>query len=67
MTSAYFFDGRIKSSKAGLTNFEYCRDHETIGNYTHKPKIKRKKPTLVCQCVLWGVFCLGLKKYYDVT
>jgi hypothetical protein len=33
MTSAYFFDGRIKSSKAGFTNFEYCRVHETIGNY----------------------------------
>jgi hypothetical protein len=23
--SAYFFVGRMKSSKAGLTNFEYCR------------------------------------------
>jgi hypothetical protein len=22
--SAYFFVGRMKSSKAGLTNFEYC-------------------------------------------
>lgn len=24
MISAYFFVGRIKSSKAGLTKFEYC-------------------------------------------
>lgn len=24
ITSAYFFDGITKSSKAGLTNFAYC-------------------------------------------
>ncbi|GMQ09987.1 hypothetical protein CsSME_00053175 [Camellia sinensis var. sinensis] len=24
ITSAYFFDGRTKSSKAGFTNFAYC-------------------------------------------
>lgn len=24
ITSAYFLDGRTKSSKAGLTNFAYC-------------------------------------------
>lgn len=32
MTSAYFFDGRMKPSKAGLTNFEYCTIDETLRN-----------------------------------
>lgn len=34
MISAYFLVGRIKSSKAGFTNLEYCIKYTRISNYS---------------------------------
>jgi hypothetical protein len=36
MISAYFFVGRMKSSKAGLTNFEYCEKRDAFNAKTNK-------------------------------
>jgi len=38
--SAYFFVGRMKSSKAGLTNFEYCRQGVAFNDRLAKMSIR---------------------------
>jgi hypothetical protein len=36
ITSAYFFVGRMKSSKAGLTNFENCGKKDLLAKNSKK-------------------------------